>query len=111
MSGLLTAFILSLLLTLIFEFLIAVVFKIRGKDLLLVVLVNILTNPAAVLLSLFGGNERIVQLVIEVMVILTEGWYYKKYSSRMKNGFIFSAVANTVSYTLGIILSYIHLLI
>lgn len=107
MNGLLNVFILSLFLTLLFELSVAAVFKVKGKDLLLLVLVNILTNPAAVLFSVLTGNRIIIQLFIEAVVILTEGWYYKKYSS-IKKGFLFSVVANVVSYGLGLILNAVR---
>ena len=109
MSSLVIGFFLSLLLTLIFELLVAVVFGLKGKDLLLVLLVNILTNPAAVLFSIMTGNRRVVQLFIEAVVILTEGWYYKKYSSKIKSGFAFSVIANIISYGLGLVLNHIRL--
>ena len=108
MNGLLVVFFLSLFLTLLFELLVAAAFRVKGKDLLLVLLVNILTNPAAVLFSLLAGNSGIVQLFIEAVVILTEGWYYKKYSCKIKNGFVFSVAANVVSYGLGFFLNAVR---
>ena len=107
MNGLLLRFIISLFLTLVIELVVACLFRVKGKDLLLIVLVNVLTNPAAVLLSAFAGNKRIVQLVIEAVVILIEGWYYKKYSNAIGRGYVFSLMANGISYGIGIILPYI----
>lgn len=104
MSSLMCTFFLSLFLTLLFELFVAAIFRVRGKDLLLVILVNVLTNPAAVLFSVLAGNRKMIQLFIEAVVILTEGCYYKKYSGRIKNGFWLSAVANVVSYGLGLLL-------
>lgn len=106
MSSLVMRFAISLLLTLLLELIVACAFRMKGKDLLLVVLVNVLTNPAAVLLSILSGNQKAVQLFIEAVVILTEGWYYKKFGSKIKRGYVFSFAANSISYGLGEVLPY-----
>lgn len=107
MSSLLIRFILSLLLTIIIEVAVAFAFRIKGKDLLLVILVNVLTNPVAVLLSVLTGDKKCVQLLIELVVIFTEGCYYKKYSAKLKHGLLFSATANGISYSLGILINHL----
>lgn len=107
MNDLLLRFVISLFLTLAIELVVACLFRVKGKDLLLVGLVNVLTNPVAVLFSAFAGNTRGVQLAIEAVVILAEGWYYKKYSNTVKSGYVFSLTANGISYAIGIILPYI----
>ncbi|MBQ8597394.1 MAG: hypothetical protein IJ409_06365 [Lachnospiraceae bacterium] len=105
MSDLWLRFMPSLVLTLFIELTVAKCFRIRKRDLLLVVLVNILTNPAAVLLSLLSGNLKSVQLLIEVVVILVEGWYYKRYSKEIDREYLFSLTANGISYGLGFFLN------
>ena len=76
----------------------------QKKDLLLVVLINILTNPTVVLCSYLTGNQRTFQILLEMIVIFIEGCYYKKYSSDIKYGFCLTATANILSYIVGLIL-------
>lgn len=83
-----------------------------GKDLLLVFLVNILTNPAAVLCYYFFTvytqlNVFITKIPIELVVILIEGLYYRKYASTIHKPFLFSAFANALSFGTGLILNAI----
>lgn len=94
----------SLLITLIIEMPVAFLFGARKKDLLLVVLINILTNPTVVLCSYLTGNQRTFQILLEMIVIFIEGCYYKKYSSDIKYGFCLAATANILSYIVGLIL-------
>lgn len=98
-------FFISLFITLIIEMPVAFLFGARRKDLLLVVLINILTNPAVVLLSSLMGNQRTFQILLEIVVIFIEGCYYKKYSSHIKYGFCLAATANILSYVAGLILA------
>lgn len=95
-------FCLSLLLTLLIEGVAARCLHIRKKDLLLVVLVNILTNPAAVLFSMLFGDKKAVQLLLETVVILVEGWYYKKYGKEIRHGYVLSMILNGISYGMGL---------
>ena len=107
---LLAAIAYSLSLTLLFE---VGVFFIAGKrgarDLLLVVMVNVLTNPAVVLLywiaALYTGwNTTVIKIPLEVFAVLIEGFYYKKYGQGFKRPFLFSISANAVSFSLGLLL-------
>ncbi|MDE7285163.1 MAG: hypothetical protein K2N85_16505, partial [Lachnospiraceae bacterium] len=80
----------------------------------LVVLVNVLTNPPAVLIcwiaGLYLGNvsAMIVQLLTEVAVVVVEAWIYhifaKEKQWEIRNPFILSGVANICSWLCGIIL-------
>lgn len=101
MDELVIKFSVSLILTLLFELMVALLWGVRRKGLLLVVLVNILTNPAAVLLSALLGDGRIVRLILEGAVILLEGFYYERYGKGISHGYLLSAAANTISYGLG----------
>lgn len=107
MSGLLFRFLISLVLTLCIEVMLAAMCRIRGKDIWLVVLVNCLTNPAAVLLSVLTGDRRSIQFLIEAVVILTEGWYYKKYGEAIRHPVWLAVICNVSSYGLGLILNHI----
>ncbi len=78
----------------------------------LVFLVNLLTNPAAVLCYYFFTvytqmNVFIIKIPIELVVILIESLYYRKYASFTHKPFLFSALANIFSFGTGLILNTI----
>lgn len=104
MNMLALKFAVSLSITLLVEIPVAFLFHARGKDILLAVLVNILTNPAAVLLSELMGNQLSIQIILEIVVWGIEGCYYKKYSVAMKNVFLCSLCCNLASYGVGILM-------
>ena len=104
MNELFLKLVISLLLTLVTEFPVAFLFQAKGKDLLLVFLVNILTNPAVVLVSTLAGDKVSLQMILEGMAILAEGFYYNKYSTYMRKGFLCSFCCNLVSYGAGLLL-------
>ena len=100
----------SLTLTLVFEVGLALILKYRGKDILNVVLVNILTNPLlnSVIVAInyyYGLKTRNVCLfILEIVVVIVEGFIYQKYlKRRVINGFLLSLILNLVSYGLGIL--------
>ena len=119
-EGLIVALVLSLVLTLFFEvgfFLLAgelltgmLISKKRcKKDLVLVVMVNIITNPVVVLtfwiVSFYTEwNMIIVTIILEAMAVLTEGYYYKTYGQAFCRPYVFSIAANTFSYSIGFVL-------
>lgn len=107
MNLLVMQFVISLLLTLILELPIVMLFKARKKDLLLFLLVNILTNPPIVLLSMLTDYHKAIQLLLEVVVIWAEGWYYKKYAEHIRRGRLCSLCANVFSYGVGIIINFL----
>ncbi len=110
--SLIQSLIISLLLTLLLESIFAFVVGVRGKmDYLLLVLVNLLTNPLVVLLYslslLFIPFTGIwVQLILEAMAVMTEGIYYKKYAISIKRPFLFSLCINGFSYGVGLLINY-----
>ncbi len=97
----------SLLLTLVLEFPWILLFRAKRKDLLLFLLVNILTNPAVVVLSIATGYHIIIQLCLEAIVVLVEGWYYKKYTEHMRKSILCSLCANGFSYGVGILINFL----
>lgn len=99
-------FAISLLLTLVFELIFAFLFGLRKKDLLLVFLVNIMTNPAAVLCNYLLGGGFWILVMIETVVIIWEGCYYKKYGMSIRHPFLLSVISNIVSYLMGYLLSH-----
>ena len=102
----------SLLLTLVFEtgffFLIR---KRDKKDLLLLVLVNILTNPLVVLLYwltvLRWEVNSVIIIPLEVFAVLTEGFYYRKYGLHFKHPYLFSLAANAFSFGAGLLIKWL----
>jgi len=101
---------LSLLLTLVLETGFFLLTGKRGRrDLLLVVLVNVLTNPVVVLaywLIVFytSLNHVIMKAVLELAAVLAEGYYYKKYGQAFQRPFLFSFAANAFSFGIGLLL-------
>lgn len=100
--------IISLTITLIIELTIAIILMYRKKDLLNVFLVNVLTNPLLNSLVVginyyFGLKWRNISLIIlEIIVIVGEGYIYQKYLERRKiNGYILSLILNLSSYFIG----------
>ena len=99
----------SLLLTLVLELPFVVFFGARKKDLLLFVLVNILTNPAVVLLSSLTGYRLGIQILLETVAVFVEGWYYKKYAGYIRRAMCCSLCANGFSYLAGILIQLIRI--
>lgn len=98
----------SLLLTLVLELPIAWCMGLRGRRLLLlVVLVNILTNPVAVLLHWLG----VPQIAIEAAVIAVEAAVYCSFSHDdqwiIPHPVLLAWVANSVSWVLGVLIQWI----
>lgn len=111
-SALFSSLAISLALTLVLEtgfFL--VLGKRDKKDLLLLVMVNILTNPLVVLLYWLTVLHREVNSVIiiplEVFAVLTEGFYYRKYGLHFKHPYLFSLAANAFSFGAGLLIEWL----
>ncbi len=108
----------SLLLTLVIELTIAGLFRISfGKELLVVILVNVLTNPVVVLLCWLWGiylpqmNRFWIEIPLEVLVV----WYeYRIYKSMRESGWCcekplrFSLAANGASWIMGVLIAWIR---
>jgi hypothetical protein len=112
-SRLLISLVISLILTILFEELFAVIAGIRDRrDLLLLCLMNVITNPVVVFLYHLTAeftelNLNIVVLFLETAAILTEGVYYKSYGRTFRHPFLFTVCANIFSYGIGEIISNI----
>ncbi len=107
----------SLGLTLVLELLMSFILKVKDKyDYLNIILVNILTNPILVSLSLYINihyglsAKKILIIPMEIIVVLIEGLIYKKYLKYKRiNPFIFSFILNLASYIIGAIINlYIY---
>ena len=101
---------LSLFLTLVFEGLFALIWGLRGwREWAVVALVNLLTNPAVVLLyhlstGLWAMNAVWVTIVLECAAVVVEWRCYKACSCQLKHPFLFALFANVFSYSIGCIL-------
>ena len=99
----------SLGLTLVLELLFALVWGVRKKGLLLVILMNILTNPAVVTLhflcnSLLGWVGFLPVLILEAAAILVEGFCCR---GMIRKPWLFALFINLFSYGMGELLQYI----
>ena len=98
-----------LVLTIIIESIIALILGVRDKkDIINIILVNIVTNPVVVSLPIFmlvryGYDMQIKTLyILEVITVLVEGFIYKKVLNYKKiNPFILSLILNLGSYLIG----------
>lgn len=100
----------SLILTLLLEVGFALIYGIRDrKDIVLLILVNILTNPLVVLSYYLIINYTVVNgliaiVVLELMAIFTEGYYYRTYGKTFRRPLLFSVYINLFSYLTGQVL-------
>ena len=100
--------------TIIIEVSIAFILRYRGKDLINVLLVNILTNPllnsSVIAINYFYGLKarNICLYILEILVVLIEGFIYSKYLEKRKiNGYLLSLILNIASYVIGLLINKI----
>lgn len=104
-----------LILTIIIEVVIGLILKIKNKkDILNIILVNIVTNPIVVSIPVyinikFGLLERNISLItLELLTLFIEGYIYKKVLNYKKiNPYLISLILNMSSYLIGEIINYI----
>ena len=103
-----------LILTIVIEVLIAFIIGYRKKDLLNILLVNVLTNPIVSSVPVYFNvkygilGRNICLLVLELIVLFIEGFIYKKYLSNKKiNSYILSLILNFSSYFVGVIINFV----
>lgn len=102
-------FLRSLVLTIIIELILGLILGIRDKkDIINLILVNVITNPMVVmiqtlLLKYFGHNVEIIGIIIlEVLAVLVEGLIYKKVLKYKKiNPILLSLILNVTSFFIG----------
>ncbi len=107
-------FVISFGATLVLEALIMVLMGEHSKrNFLLLLLINILTNPMAVYLSYVGKilidiPEILIQLPIEIGVILVEAWLYVWFSKdekwTIKRPIFLGISANVFSWSIGLMM-------
>ncbi len=101
----------SLIITEFIEITLAKIFKLKNKELLTVILVNVMTNPLVVTIPVYfnikygfiGRNLSLTAL--EIYAICTEALIYKKYKIGKQNPFILSFMLNGTSFLLGEIIN------
>ncbi len=110
LTGLLSSLALSLALTLAIELGFALICGKRRYDILLVTLVNVVTNPPVVLIySLLRRVTPIpgiwIALPLELAAVAAEALMYKRFAENVKRPLLFSLSANALSYGLGLIIN------
>ena len=103
-----------LVLTILIECLVAYFLKYRKKDLLNILLVNILTNPIVSSVPVYFNvkygvsGRNISLLVLELLVLVVEGFIYHKYLNNKKiNPYLLSLILNGSSYLLGVLINLV----
>ena len=106
----LETFLKPLLLTILLECIVAFILGLRNKDLILVVMVNIITNPPLVYICLalmyYLGVDKaylITYLILEPIVIIVEWLIYRQYLNKKTNYLLLSIILNVVSIIGGLI--------
>lgn len=100
--------------TIVIEGTLAFIWGVRkAADQLIVLLVNVLTNPLLVslgylILFRFGRTGYdIATAAMEITVVFVEGWIYKKILTRQKHPFWLSLFLNAGSFLIGLGLNYL----
>lgn len=100
--------------TIMIELIMSLLLGIRNKkDILNVILVNIMTNPLVVSILMYITYNRLFNttisiITLEILVILTEGFTYKKVLTFDKiNPYVLSLILNISSYFIGGLLNNI----
>lgn len=98
----------SLFLTLVLELGFALLWGVNMRDILLVALANVLTNPVVVLCYTLVGSFTPGLLipavaVLEVGAVVVEGWLFQT-RSNIRFPWAFALCANLFSFTIGLIL-------
>ena len=119
-TNIVISLVLSLVLTLLLEtgfFLLVRLIngKRHKKDALLVLIVNVLTNPVVVLLYwlaiLYTNiNHVILMAPLEIFAVLTEGYIYKKHGRFFEHPYAFSIAANAFSFGTGLLLQLLQII-
>lgn len=102
-------YLISLVLTLFIELAFALLWGIRRKDLLLVALVNVLTNPLVVLVHslLLPCGFLVHTLLPELWAVGTEAAIYCRKRTHIPRPVLFGILANIFSYSAGVLLQLI----
>jgi len=99
----------ALLLTLVAELTFALLWRIKRRDLPLVALANLITNPAVVLCHylarIYAPSMALpVTILLELGAVAAEGYLYRSRGKTIRRPCLFALCANALSYGLGLIL-------
>ncbi len=107
-------FAVSLGATIVLETLVMILMgELSKKNLWLLFLINILTNPMAVYLYYVGNflidaSEILIQLLIEIVVILVEAgiytWFSKDENWKIKRPILLGILTNVFSWSIGLMM-------
>ena len=105
----------NLILTVLIELLLALIIGIKSKkDIIIVILVNLFTNPLVTIIpfifNIYCGimYKKISLIILEILVVLLEGYIYKKSLNIKKlNPYLLSLILNISSYGVGLIINYL----
>lgn len=98
-----------LICTILIEFVGSIIIGVRNKkDLINIILVNIMTNPLVTSIPVYfniryGIFERNIALgILEILTLVVEGFIYKKYLEFKKiNPYMLSLILNSLSFFIG----------
>ena len=108
--------VISLILTIIIESIVSFLLGIRGKENFKVIIcANICTNPVVVYISncvqIFNDNKivyYIIVAILEIFAVFVEYILYKKFLNFNKiSPLKISLICNTISFGIGLVLSYL----
>lgn len=103
----LTELLLSLALTLILEGVYSLLWRLKSRrDWLLLLLVNVVTNPIVVTLYRLVSAHWLFVAVLEVSAVLGEWLAYRRWGRDTRPAFLFSLCANCFSFFGGLLLNY-----
>ena len=99
--------------TILIEIVVGLIIGIRNKrDLLIILLVNVFTNPLVTSIPTliyisWGSTPYIISLILlELFAFVSEGFIYKKVLNYKKiNPFIISLILNLSSYLIGLLIN------
>ncbi len=100
----------SLMLTIILEVGFLFCCGIREKkDVMLLILVNIITNPLVVIIYFLvlrysDWNKIVIVILLELFAILTEGYYFRTYGKTFRRPLLLALGANMFSFCIGLAL-------
>ena len=108
MREIIIGFTVSFLLTLIFEFAFCFVWGVHGKtNILLIFLINSMTNPLAVGICYYFNSTYAVMLPVEAAVAVVEAVYLTKYGKDIKHPALLAVLMNTFSFSAGLLIKYL----
>lgn len=102
-----------LALTIVIELIISLLLGVRDKkDILNIILVNVITNPVVVMSQVllylrFGYKIEIIGvIVLEVLVVIVEGLIYRKVLNYKRiNPLLLALILNALSFLIGVLIN------